>query len=939
MGADEKRDKIRDIAWKVTLGIGLLALTAAIFLLDLAMPLGVTAWVLYFIPLWLTSRLPIRRKQAAAGIAVATVGLLLALGFFLSPSGLPSWIAAVNRGVGFAALSILMMLLLGSEQKRKELEHSEERFRSLVEATAQIVWTTSPSGEFLTEQPEWSRFTGQTPEEVKGWGWLTAVHPDDRLPTQQGWGAAMMGGALYQVEHRLRRADGVYRHMSVRAVPVLEPDGSIREWVGVDDDITERKEGEETLQERVRLAAFGAEVGLALTSIDTLDGILRRCTEAFVTHLDAAFARIWMHNAKSNMLELRASAGLYTHLDGPHSRIPVGQFKIGLIAHERTPHLTNTVIGDPQVHDQEWAKREGMVAFAGYPLIVEDRLAGVVAIFAKHALSPASLESMKSVANEIALGIERKRAEEELSHAKEAAEEANRTKSQFLANMSHELRTPLNAVILYSELLQEEAEEAGVQRFIPELEKIRNAGKQLLSLVNDVLDLSKIEAGRMDLYVERFGVEDMVKEVVATIEPLVQKNTNTLDLRIANDVGSMDGDVTKTRQILFNLLSNAAKFTDHGTIALETARRSEGDGEWVIFRVTDTGIGMTPEQQEKLFQPFSQADASTTRKFGGTGLGLAITRHLCRLMGGEIMVDSEPGTGSTFTIRLPAQVARPSEEETIPGQGAGIIHDTVADHRCRVLVIDDDQAVRDVLSRFLSKEGFRVVSASSGQEGLRLARELRPTVITLDVMMPQMDGWAVLSHLKADPQLASIPVIMLTIIDEKNIGYSLGASDYLTKPIDRRRLSAILKRYQSERPMALIVEDDEVARHALRTVLEKEGWAVSEAQHGRAGLDAVAREKPDLILLDLMMPEMDGFEFSTELRKEERWRGIPIIVVTAKDLTPQERVRLHGSVTKILQKGAYSREQLLQEVRELVESCMHGTAATHDTTTGGPHDA
>ncbi|MBD0305518.1 MAG: response regulator, partial [Nitrospiraceae bacterium] len=296
---------------------------------------------------------------------------------------------------------------------------------------------------------------------------------------------------------------------------------------------------------------------------------------------------------------------------------------------------------------------------------------------------------------------------------------------------------------------------------------------------------------------------------------------------------------------------------------------------------------MTPEQKEKLFQPFSQADASTTRKFGGTGLGLAITRRLCGLMGGDIIVESEFGSGSTFTIRLPARVTVPVEDgtakdknrDTTPEAGAP------ADDRCRVLVIDDDQAVRDVLSRFLGKEGFHVITAASRQEGLRLAQALHPTVITLDVMMPHMDGWGVLTKLKADPQLSSIPVIMLTIIDEKNIGYSLGASEYLTKPIDRQRLSALLKRYQSDRRAALVVEDDEATRHALRTVLEKEGWEVREAENGRVGLDRVNEKKPDLILLDLMMPEIDGFEFSEEMRKQEAWRGIPIIVITAKDLT------------------------------------------------------
>jgi CheY-like chemotaxis protein len=325
----------------------------------------------------------------------------------------------------------------------------------------------------------------------------------------------------------------------------------------------------------------------------------------------------------------------------------------------------------------------------------------------------------------------------------------------------------------------------------------------------------------------------------------------------------------------------------------------------MVFSVSDTGIGMTPEQLTRLFEAFSQAEAATTRRYGGTGLGLALSRRLCRMMGGDVTVESESGRGSTFTIRLPAQVAAVVEEAPAPAA----VSDRAAPGLGTVLVIDDDAAVRDLMQRFLAKEGFRVVTASGGEEGLRRARELRPDAITLDVMMPGMDGWAVLSALKADPDVADIPVVMLTIVDDKNLGYALGASDYLTKPIDRERLVTVLKQYRRDLPV-LVVDDDVEVRQLFRRMLEPEGYTVVEAPNGRAALERLRDVSPSVI------------EFVAEFRRHEAWRAIPIVVVTAKDLSHDDRERLNGHVQKILQKGTHGREQLLAEVRELVSASV-----------------
>lgn len=496
---------------------------------------------------------------------------------------------------------------------------------------------------------------------------------------------------------------------------------------------------------------------------------------------------------------------------------------------------------------------------------------------------------------------------------KTAVIEATQAKSQFLANMSHELRTPLNAIIGYSEMLQEEAEDTGRPEFQPDLARIRTAGRHLLDLINSVLDLSKIEAGRMDLYLEAFSIRELLAEAESVTKPLADKNSNSVIVNCPPDVGDMYSDHTKVRQSLLNLLSNAAKFTEKGEITVR-ALREPGTPDTIVFTVADNGVGMDGDQVSRIFEPFTQADSSTTRRFGGTGLGLAITRRFCELMGGSIEAESTKGSGSTFTMRLPAVLGKPTEraqspQPILPGAGKTV-----------VLAIDDDNSVHDLLRRTLERHGFHVESAYSGEEGLRLARKLHPDAITLDVLMRGMDGWGVLNALKADPDVCGIPVIMMTVLDNRNQGFLLGATEYLAKPIDRARLVEVLSRYRrhGHSSSALVVEDDSDSRRILSGALKSEGWTVEEAENGRVALECLSRSRPSIILLDLMMPEMDGFEFVAKLRESSENRNIPIVVLTAKEVSPEERRKLNGQVAKIVQKGSVAIEDLLRDLGAVI---------------------
>jgi len=533
------------------------------------------------------------------------------------------------------------------------------------------------------------------------------------------------------------------------------------------------------------------------------------------------------------------------------------------------------------------------------------------------------------------------------------AKEANQAKSAFLAKMSHELRTPMNAIIGYSEILLEDASDSGNKSAIDDLNKILSAARHLLGLINDVLDLSKIEAGKMDLFLESFDVGTLVQEAATTVAPLIEKKNNRLVVECQEQIGIMHADSTKLRQVLLNLLSNASKFTTDGQVTLRARREGSPTGDFIVIEITDTGIGMTPEQMNRLFQSFAQADSSTTARYGGTGLGLAISRQFARLMGGDVTVTSIPEKGSTFTARIPAQVlplkpsgttGAPFPDKTpaataTPAPAAAIAaakppsatpfaapaslggSRTPFVPPARVLVVGDDQTVQAALSEMLPKESYQVAGVPSDARALDQAKEIRPHVIILDTLQPELNGWNLMAQFKADADLSPIPVILLTkVADAQTAGSALGASDYLVKPIDGEKLLAILGRHSVPRKETsiLVVEDDASTREMIVRLVEREGWMAVPAADGRQAMELLGTFTPSLVLLDLLMPEVDGFSVLREMRASETWRDIPVVVVTSLDLTGEVRRLLQQQAERVLQKGRYTTSELLDEVRNSV---------------------
>ena len=676
---------------------------------------------------------------------------------------------------------------------------------------------------------------------------------------------------------------------------------------------TRSRELAQSVQE---LRALG-EVTQAVTSTLDLETVLSTIVAKAVQLSGTEAGSIYVSDPTTHEFHQRATQGMSEALIAELNRqgVGLGEKTIADAAAQRTPVQVADLKEMPPSPLMNILLRAGYRALLVVPLLGPEGIIGVLVVrrkepgeFPKHVI-----DVLQTFAAQSVLAIQNANLFAEVEEKSRQLEMASQHKSQFLSNMSHELRTPLNAIIGLTEMMYTNPARFGTEKATEPLRRVNRAGNHLLGLINQVLDLSKIEAGKLELSPESVNLASLIDEVIGTARQLAEQNKNRLVVESQENLGSLTVDPMRLRQILLNLLSNACKFTKQGEVMLR-ARKVVDGRNWIEIAVADTGIGMTPEQQAKLFEEFTQADSSTARQYGGTGLGLAITRKLARMMGGDVTVTSQPGKGSVFTVRLPGS-AEPLANKSTDADGNPPSTDCV-------LVIDDDATARELISDHLKAEGFSVVTAVGGLEGLKFAKELLPTAITLDVMMPDLDGWSVLAALRQDPELAEIPVIMITIVDEHRRGIALGAAGYLTKPIDRERLHRLIRRFRaSARPTrVLLIEDDAVQRERMLGWLEPPQWIVREAANGREALNLLQEAKPDVILLDLMMPEMDGFAVVAALQKEAGWRDIPVIVITSLDLDAKDRERLNSGVQSVLVKEKFRPEDLVERIRRLVHS-------------------
>jgi PAS domain S-box-containing protein len=802
-----------------------------------------------------------------------------------------SWSVLRDRDGNPTEVVGIHMDLTAPKQMEQALRDSEQRLKLAQSALSLGTWEVDPGSETILCSEHFPRLYGIA-EPLEGMSleeWHSFVHPDDR-PKNIDWAKALFrGGEYFNREFRVIWPDGSVHWLHSKCRVIFNESAQARRVIGVDFDITEHKQTEE----RVRILSSAVEqcpVSIMISNLDNeIEYVNARLTESTGYTLEELKGQ---HPRK---------------LSGAMPAEHFGEIAKGVQA----GHWQGVVRTTKKSGELFW---ESVVA---RPIRdAQGRPTHTIAV-SEDITERLEIESALKRSEE-----ELRRRQGDLEALTDKAQSANRAKSQFLANMSHELRTPMNAIIGYSEMLTDEAEDLGLPQLIPDLGKIRMAGKQLLALINDILDLSKIEAGKVELHFEDFDVKQMLDEVSTISQPLAARNSNKLIVRLPDDAGAMRSDLTRVRQILLNLLGNSCKFTESGMVELTVAGALLDGRDCVAFQVSDTGIGMTPAQIAKVFEAFAQADSSTTRKYGGTGLGLAITRKFCEMLGGDIEVNSELGKGSTFTVRLPRRamdcpaeaVAAPLAAKHAHSTGDG---DTAA--KRSVLVIDDDPVVHDLMRAFLTREGYSVTVARGGEEGLRCARQMRPDVITLDVSMPGMDGWSVLSALKTDADVRDTPVILLTMVDDRQLGYALGAADYLMKPLDRERLLPVLRKHSHLRDKnpILVVEDDAVTRELLCASLAKEGWAVQSAGNGRLALKKVEETCPCLVLLDLMMPEMDGFSFMEEFRRIPAAKDVPVVILTAKDLTSEDRQRLDGDVEIIVAKGDGTRV-VLRKVQQML---------------------
>lgn len=833
--------------------------------------------------------------------------------------------------------------------ERKQVEEakkaSDRRYLQLVETSPDIIWSVDLEGRItFVNAPALYTILGYQPEEWLGRHFVDFLPPGEDAKLLPLFQRLLDGETLHQIHGDFLHKDGSIKHTSLSGGPNFDDEGCVVSLSGTSRDITEDRRARETLEERTRLAMLSSDIGLALNHPGSSREMLAKCTLALADHLDAASARIWTFNQGEQVLELQASSGRHTHPDGGQQRIPIGENRIGWIAQQRLPLLINDVSENSLIGDPEWANPEDRLAFAGHPLIVGDQVLGVMGLFTSDPLRETAISSLASIADGIALGIGRQLAIRELSVARATADAANLAKSEFLANMSHEIRTPMNGVIGLTELALDTELSAEQQDY---LQGIATSGHALLEVINDILDFSKIEAGKLEFDRVDFHLTAAVEMAVETMALQAHEKDLELICDIHHEIpGELIGDPARLRQVLINLVGNAVKFTSHGEVAIvvEPEEVTE-DVIWLSFSVSDTGVGIPSEKQRSIFEAFTQVDGSTTRRYGGTGLGLTISTKLVEMMGGELHLESELGTGSRFYFSIPfGRVTQQSDKVTAAPPLAQL-------DALRVLIVDDNATNRKILVRTLARRGVHAVEADSGKNALvclhdALSKEAPFQLILLDVQMPEMDGFAFLEKIRCEPELDRPAILMLSSLERgKDIARAraLGAAAYLVKPAMWNKLQVAINEalaiardkkakiehvvpQQSEPDAAagrlriLVVEDNAVNQlFAVRT-LEKAGHEAIVAGNGKVALELLENGRFDVVLMDVQMPVMDGYQTTAHIRESERatHRHQPIIAMTSHAMKGDREHCLKMGMDDYISKPFQGRE-LSQVIAEVLE--------------------
>ena len=786
------------------------------------------------------------------------------------------------------------------KQFEEDLRKGEKRYRSLIEATSAIVWNTPVSGRFEKEQVAWSAFTGQTWDEYKDWGWLQAVHPDDQAETARVWTQAFENRTLYQVEHRLLRHDGEYRAMSVRAVPLLDANGEISEWIGVHNDITEQKESQDAIRQTEKFLS---------SVVENIPHMI------FVKDAqELRFVRV--NRAGEELLGLKREQMIgksdRDFFPAEEAEWFIAQDKV-VLESRRISNIPEEPIQSPDGTRILHTKKIPIVDDNGQP------------------------QYLLGISEDI---TETKQAEVELQRAKDTAEAASRAKSEFLANMSHELRTPLNAIIGFSEVLEDQTFGELNTRQLKYVSNILTSGRHLLQLINDILDIAKIEAGRLTLDRSPFPVETALNDVVAIVKALTNKKSIDLSIEVTPNLPSLHADQPKFKQIMYNLMSNAIKFTPpEGRVAVNAFMDENSPVPAVCIAVSDSGIGIKPEDQARVFGQFEQVDSSYSRQQQGTGLGLALTKNLIELHGGRIWVESEgiEGKGTTFSFVLPfdepaIEYSNDSQDGAIDSATASadgtltatevfpINEQNEQEASPLVLVVEDNGPASELLTHYLTEAGYSVAHATDGEQAVQMVNELHPYAVTLDIMLPRKDGWQVLAEMKARPETADVPVVIISMTEDRQLGFSLGAVDFMVKPVDKNRLIEVIARAggqasKDQMPMILVVDDEPKTVELLSDLLKHAGYRVLEAFGGQQGIELATQYLPQVIILDLMMPQVNGFDVVRELRANPATKDIAIVIFSAKDISEEEVGELNADIRAIVPKSG--KEELLRELAKL----------------------